>query len=76
MEAFLTRDGGMIGDLHSLKLFLRSVGVDNSENYFAVAPGEYDVVVLSFLPSGSMKPQTIKLDDGDVPTDVFVHEFS
>ena len=78
------------------KLFLRSVGVDNSDNYFAVAPGEYDVVarflkkrasrddaevglrawrvVLSFLPSGSMRPQTIKLEYGDVPTDVFVHE--
>lgn len=80
------------------KLFLRSVGVDNSDNYFAVAPGEYDVVarflkkrasredaeaglrawrvVLSFLPSRSMKPQTIKLEYGDVPTDVFVHEDS
>ena len=80
------------------KLFLRSVGVDNSDNYFAVAPGEYDVVahfskkrasredaeaglrawrvLLSFLSSRSMKPQTIKLEDGDVPTDVFVHEFS
>ena len=78
------------------KLFLRSVGVDNSDNYFAVAPGEYDVVarflkkrasredaeaglrawrvLLSFLPSRSMKPQTIKLEYGDVPTDVFVHE--
>ncbi len=78
------------------KLFLRSVGVDNSDNYFAVAPGEYDVVarflkkrasredaesglrawrvLLSFLPSGSMKPQTIKVEYGDVPTDVFVHE--
>jgi hypothetical protein len=77
------------------KLFLRSVGVDNSDRYFAVAPGEYDVVarfskkrassedaeaglrawrvMLSFLPSRSMKPQTIKLDHGDVPTDVFVH---
>ena len=77
------------------KLFVRSVGVDNSENYFAVAPGEYDVVarfskkrasredteaglrawkvLLSFLPSRSMKPQTIKLESGDVPTDVFVH---
>ena len=78
------------------KLFLRSVGVDNSDNYFAVAPGEYDVVarflkkrasredaeaglrawqvLLSFLPSRSMKPQTIKLEYGDVPRDVFVHE--
>ena len=78
------------------KLFLRSVGVDNSDNYFAVAPGEYGVVarflkrassredaeaglrawrvVLSFLPSRSMKPQTIKLEYGDVPMDVFVHE--
>ena len=77
------------------KLFLRSVGVDNSDNYFAVAPGEYDVVarflkkrasredaevglrawrvLLSFLPSRSMKPQTIKLEGGAVPTDVFVH---
>ncbi len=76
------------------KLFLRSVGV-NSDNYFAVAPGEYDVVarflkkrasredaeaglrawrvLLSFLPSRSMKPQTIKLEYGDVPKDVFVH---
>lgn len=78
------------------KLFLRSVGVDNSDNYFAVAPGEYDVVarfskkrasredaeaglrawrvLLSFLPSRTMKPQTIKLENGDVPTDMFVHE--
>ena len=78
------------------KLFLRSVGVDNSDNYFAVAPGEYDVVarflkkrasredaeaglrawrvLLSFLPSRSMKPQTIKLEYGDVPTNVFLHE--
>ena len=30
---------------------------------------------LSFLPSRSMKPQTIKLEYGDAPTDVFVHEF-
>lgn len=79
------------------KLFLRSVGVDNSDNYFAVAPGEYDVVarflkkrasredaeaglrawrvLLSFLPGRSMKPQTIKLEYGDAPTDVFVHDF-
>jgi hypothetical protein len=77
------------------KLFLRSVGVDNSDDYFAVAPGEYDVVarflkkrasredaeaglrawrvLLSFLPSRSMKPQTIKVEHGDVPADVFVH---
>lgn len=27
-----------------------------------------------FLPSGSMKPQTIKLEYGDIPTDVFVQE--
>ena len=78
------------------KLFLRSVGVDNSDSYFGVAPGDYDVVarfltmraareeaeaglrawrvLLSFLPSGSMKPQTIKLEYGDVPTDMLVHE--
>lgn len=77
------------------KLFLRSVGVENADDYFAVTPGEYDVVarflkkrasredaeaglrawrvVLSFLPSGRMKPQTVKLEYGDVPTDVLVH---
>ena len=77
------------------KLFLRSVGVDNSEDYFAVPPGEYIVVarffrkrasredaevglrawrvVLSFLPRGTMKPQTLKLESGEVPTEVFIH---
>lgn len=78
------------------QLFLRSVGVENSDNYFAVPPGEYDVlarffkkrasredteaglrawrVVLSFLPGRSMKPQTIKLEYGDAPKDVFIHD--
>jgi len=33
-------------------------------------------VLLSLLPSRTMKPQTIKLEYGEVPSDVFVHEFS